>query len=166
MLSSSKVFKSEDCIRTHLWAALLSDNVWYKNIYKQCLKRQCLITGIEDKQVICLNVWEKKIALELARGWRVAIEVKVAPVDIACCCGAVDLLLQLKGQHETRQVLIPSTPKPSNTVCNYPTCRQSFVKTFTAKNLFWQCNLTFNSDQWRGDLIAGSLQKAGSNSFF
>ena len=30
---------------------------------------------------------------------------------------AVDLLLQLKGQHETRQVLIPSTPKPSNTVC-------------------------------------------------
>lgn len=27
-------------------------------------------------------------------------------------------------------------------------------------------HLTFNSDQWRGDLIAGSLQKAGSNSFF
>ena len=67
---------------------------------------------------------------------RLAIDVKVAPVDIACCCGAVDLLLQLKGQHETRQVIIPSTPKPSNTVWNYPTCRQSFVKTFNAKNLF------------------------------
>ena len=155
MLSSSKVFKSEDCIPTHLWAALLSDNVWYKNIYKQCLKRQCLITGIEDKQVICLNVWEKKRALEFARGWRSTWKWLRWKLRAA----AVDLMLQLKGQHETRQVLIPSTPKPSNIVCNYPTCRQSCVKTFNA-------NLTFNSDQWRGDLIAGSLQKAGSNSFF
>ena len=113
MLSSSKVFKSEDCIPTHLWAALLSDNVWYKNIYKQCLKRQCLITGIEDKQVICLNVWEKKRALELARGWRSTWKWLRWTLRAA----AVDLLLQLKGQHETRQVLIPSTPKPSNTVC-------------------------------------------------
>ena len=91
MLSSSKVFKSEDCIPSHLWAALLSDNVWYKNIYKQCLKRRCLITGIEDKQVICLNVWEKKRALELARGWRSTWKwlrwtSLAAVVPSICCC--------------------------------------------------------------------------------
>ena len=67
---------------------------------------------------------------------RLAIDVKVAPVDIACCCGAVDLLLQLKGQHETRQVLIPSTPKPSNTVCITKREGNHLLKRLLQKNYF------------------------------
>ena len=68
----------------------------------------CLITGIEDKQVICLNVWEKKRALELARGWRVAIEVKVAPVDIACCCRRSAAAVERSAREETSAYSIHS----------------------------------------------------------
>ena len=64
--------------------------------------------GIEDKQVICLNVWEKKRALEHARGWRVAIEVKVAPVDIACCCRRSAAAVERSARDETSAYSIDS----------------------------------------------------------